>query len=227
MSTADQILQRKNEAAEEFNRHTTTELGEQFVHSISSGLCNLKNLGVCRLFHDTQELFEADSMMIPTSPIEIEDRIALELELYFIAETVCYMRDETGYDCDDWFLPWLGKLRIGSAFNSEAQSLTERYLQKPAESRRLKFVGRLDRFHPAASRIPLVLFRLLPLAVHGVVTIALGDMWSASEIRNEQVKLLPDIVECTECHGRPLDNGDLCECCHNPIWKYNYLTSTD
>lgn len=226
MPAADQIMLRKESAAQEFNRQAETDIGERFVNSLSSGLCNLKNLGLCRLYNDTLELFAADSMMIPTSPVEIEDRVARELEIYLVVEADRYLRDNTPF-AGEWFLDWLGELRFGDDFRDKVKRIAMSYEGQSQQKRRLSFAGRIDRIQPAASRIPLVLYRLLPLAVHGAAAVALGDMLAAQEIRSEQMKLLPEIADCDECHGRPLDNGELCECCHNPIWMYSWLTATD
>ena len=74
---------------------------------------------------------------------------------------------------------------------------------------------------------PLVIYRLLPLGVRIIVAVAFGDHLRAGETRNEQTALLPVIADCHECHGRPLDNGERCHRCSNPLWGFDWLTAAD
>ncbi|MFO7908116.1 MAG: hypothetical protein R6U98_36080 [Pirellulaceae bacterium] len=61
------------------------------------------------------------------------------------------------------------------------------------------------------------------MSVRIVTAIAFGKHMDAAEIRNRQTFWLPAIGDCPECHGRPLDNGEECSVCGNPIWRYRWL----
>ena len=45
------------------------------------------------------------------------------------------------------------------------------------------------------------------------------------QIRAEQIRFLPAIGDCHECHGRVLDNEEICRCCGNPVWNFTWLFS--
>ncbi len=76
-------------------------------------------------------------------------------------------------------------------------------------------------------RAPLVLFRLMPLAVEIVTTLAFGDSPKAAQLRNRQTVLLPAILDCHHCRGKLLDNGEQCPECGNPLWQFDWLSSVD
>jgi hypothetical protein len=69
------------------------------------------------------------------------------------------------------------------------------------------------------------MFRLLPLAILIVTSIAFGDHPLAEETRKRQVTWLSSIADCHACHGRLMDVAEECPQCGNPIWKYNWLTA--
>jgi len=89
----------------------------------------------------------------------------------------------------------------------------------------LKFVSVLQRAIPESARAPLVLFRLYPRAVRILAAVAFGDPLRAQELRAEQIGFLPAISDCHECHGRVMDNEDICRCCGNPLWNFAFLLS--
>ena len=101
------------------------------------------------------------------------------------------------------------------------------YLKSSPADRRLIFTNVLVKTLREAGRAPLVLFRLYPLSVSIAISVAFGDQLEASEIRNRQISTLPAIADCHECHGRPLDNGEICSLCGNPVWSYKWLTAAD
>ena len=101
------------------------------------------------------------------------------------------------------------------------------YLAMEPDVRRLEFSRVLQKLMPETAKAPLILFRLFPLAVRIVATVAFGDHFAASELRNQQTRWQPAVADCLECHGRVLDNGDRCPTCANPLWEYVWLTAAD
>jgi hypothetical protein len=63
------------------------------------------------------------------------------------------------------------------------------------------------------------------LSAKAATAIAFGDSLGAGQIRNDQVRIHPLIEDCRECHGIPLDNGEYCSECGNPVWKFEWLNS--
>ena len=93
--------------------------------------------------------------------------------------------------------------------------------------RRHMFASIIEQALPEATKAPLDhLPALSSLGANchgtGVRAIALR----AKEIRSEQISYLPAIADCHECHGLPLENGDVCGHCGNPLWKINWLNAT-
>ena len=84
--------------------------------------------------------------------------------------------------------------------------------------------GELPEFHVVVrhpnKRGPLGPYRL-------AVAVAFNDPLRAAELRSEQVNLLPAIEDCLHCHGRPLETGDVCSECGNPLWNLDWLLSAD
>jgi hypothetical protein len=89
------------------------------------------------------------------------------------------------------------------------------------------FSSALERALPEARKAPLVIYRLYPRAVRIATAIAFGDALRAQEIRSEQISFLPIIADCHHCHGAPLENGESCVDCGNPLWKIKWLNTTD
>jgi hypothetical protein len=125
------------------------------------------------------------------------------------------------------FVEWLLYLRIGSAGWKEAvQKRFVRYLAIDRDARGLFFSDLLVADLPEAGRAPLVLLRLFPLTVELITANAFDDVRGAAEIRRQQLELLPPITDCHDCSGRPLANGECCEECGNPVWKFPWLLAT-
>jgi len=116
----------------------------------------------------------------------------------------------------------------GIAFGDEASAArVAQYRSKSADDRRLALTDVLLQVLPESRRAPLVLFRLMPLAVHIATALAFGDHATAAEVRARQIACLPSIRDCHRCRGEVADNGDLCEVCGSPLWRYEWLTVTD
>jgi hypothetical protein len=100
-------------------------------------------------------------------------------------------------------------------------------LEKDDDQRRLSFSGHLEHAYPEARRAPLVLYRLFPLSVGIATALAFSAPLDANELRNQQMFWLPSIQDCHECHGAPLENGEKCRVCGNPVWSHRWLTEAD
>ncbi|MEQ8784942.1 MAG: hypothetical protein RIC55_01530 [Pirellulaceae bacterium] len=221
------IIQRRTDAAREFDAHERRADGEHLVSSLSHGLSLLRDQSYTRFDQDVCEHFGVDSVQIPVSIKDMETKAKIEIELFLAAAAVSAAVRRRYVADRDWFGQWLLHLRLGDV--AEKQYSVERmakYLAYDDEDRRLSFSNVLSRTLPSAHRAPLVLFQLLPHAVTIVVATAFGDSLTAAEARNRQISHLPSISECHECHGRPLDNGERCNVCHNPVWSYEWLTET-
>ena len=80
---------------------------------------------------------------------------------------------------------------------------------------------------PESRKTPLVLFRLFPLTVRIVTCASFGDRNRATKIRNQQVSLLSAIIDCSQCRGIVLANGEQCPRGGNPVWNFRWLTATE
>ena len=126
---------------------------------------------------------------------------------------------------DNWFLDWLFQLRLTDEQRTQFEERVEFYRSPSAEDRRLKFLSVLQRTIPESTRTPLVLFRLFPRAVRIAAAVAFGDPLRAQELRAEQCSFLPAVGDCVECHGRVLENDEICRACGNPVWEFAWLQS--
>ncbi|MCA9118632.1 MAG: hypothetical protein H6822_04120 [Planctomycetaceae bacterium] len=225
MSTK-QRSERQDLAAEELSKHCPSLDSQSIVDSLSVGLTHLRNSMLARVRDDVERNYGADSMIgASLSKLQRQEQVAkVEIEAY-----TCIVADdearESGYIEDDseWFLNWMFRLRLGEESKSLAEKRVAYYRSDTNEERRLKFVSALQHAVPESARAPLVLFRLFPRAIRILTAVALGDPIRGRELRAEQTNLLPAIADCHECHGRVLDNEDICRCCGNPVWKYAFL----
>ncbi len=220
---------RRAQAVAEIDEHDDRDDGAQVVSSLADGLTQLRNLLFTRVHADVEIRFGTDSMLLPASLNEAEMRTKVEIEAYQIAESSDEAR-QSKYVIgdDDWYSAWLAHLRFGDATSeSWLKNRLDRYATCDSDSRRLIFSNVLVRAFPEARHAPLVLFRLFPLAACIVTAIAFGDHFRAAELRKQQASILPVINDCQQCHGRPLDNGDQCSGCGNPLWTYRWLMVTD
>ncbi len=230
MSLQDTI-DRRTDAAAEFDAKQPGGHGTRITNSLSYGLSGLRTALFQRIHEDVERYHGADSMLSPVSVKglrKMETNTKVEIEIYQVAVCCEEVRDR-GYVQDfAWYRDWLTRLRLGEvAERSQVKGRLEHYLEEGRGERRLEFSGILARTAPEASRAPLVLYRLFPLSVRIATDLAFGDHLSASDWRNRQVAMLPHIADCHTCHGRPFDNGERCEACGNPVWKFNWLRSVD
>ncbi len=222
-----QQSQRQGHAAAELSRQCPEIPATQIVDSLTVGLTRVRDLLLLRIHEDVERYFGMDSMIAPLSA-SAEERQLLrgkgEIEAYsaiVVADEVV----EGGYvDCsEEWFLEWLFRLRLGERSKSVMEQRVDFYRSPSIEDRRLKFVAVLQRQIPESAKAPLVLFRLFPRAVRIVADVAFGDPLRAQELRAEQCNFLPAVTDCHMCHGRVLDNEEICQCCGNPVWKFTWL----
>ena len=101
----------------------------------------------------------------------------------------------------------------------------EAYRSAGRDQRRLAFTDVLANVLHESRKVPLVLFRLLPLSVEIATSLAFGDAQAASDARDRQLTTLPAIRDCSRCRGEVLDNGEQCPQCGNPLWKFDWLTA--
>lgn len=217
------------EAVEEFNRHEQREDGARVVGCLLGGLTLLQRSMYDRVHIDVEREIGADSMTKPLSEMKASRRTTREIEAFQIAESAAAAR-ELSYvgGTDEWYLQWLSALRLeGRRLDIEIRQQCLDYLAKSADARRLAFSDALGRVLPESRRAPLVLFRLLPMAVRIVTASAFSDRTTAAGLRQQQVAILPAIIDCHECQGRVLECGEACPACGNPLWKYRWLTAVD
>lgn len=224
----EQQSQRRKHAAQELESRHPDLAAQQIVDSLAEGMTRLRNLLMVRAHDDVQREYGADSVTSSSlSSMQAKARYAqAEIEAYD-----CIVIDdevnERGYlaDSDEWFLPWLFRLRLGSGYREVFDKRVEFYRSPTVEDRRLKFVSVLQHAMPDSRRAPLVLYRLFPRALRLVPAVVFADPLRAQQIRAEQIALLPAIADCHECQGRVLDNDESCAYCGNPIWNFSWLMS--
>lgn len=222
-----QQSQRREVAAAELAHHSPQLQASPIVDRLSAGLTQLRDLLVNRIHSDVELEFGVDTMISPSSSAtEVKQilRAGIEFDVYssFVANDEVLRGSYV--DCaGEWFLNWLARLRMDNYSASDFNQRVDSYrLQSVDDCRRL-FVTNLQRAVPESLRTPLVLFRLVPLAVRIVVATAFGDVPRAQQLRLEQQELLPAIRDCQECQGRLLGNEEHCRGCGNPIWTFAWL----
>jgi hypothetical protein len=212
-------------AVEAFRRHDPRPDAERIVRGLADGLTLLRELFYHRIHQDVERSLGKDSLLMPVSEAKALRLVSEETELYQTAESAAAA--ERGYvsEANRWYLKWLARLRLGErAANPDLDARLSHYEAAATDDRRLAFADALNRVFPESRQAPLVLFRLFPLAVQIVTAQAFDDRATAEQLRQQQVAILPAIVDCRQCHGRLLDPAARCDVCGNPLWKYEYLT---
>jgi hypothetical protein len=221
------LSQRRELAATELSQRSPQLQASTIVDSLSAGLTQLHDLLVNRIHSDVELEFGLDTMISPfSSATEVKQVLRAGLEFDIYASIV--VNDEVlrgGYvdGAAEWFLDWLVRLRMDNYSESEVNQRIDSYRRQSIEDCRRAFVTNLQRAVPESLKTPLVLFRLVPLAVRIVAASAFGDASRTQQLRTEQKELLPAISDCHECHGRLLGNEEHCRCCGNPIWTFAWL----
>jgi hypothetical protein len=224
----DDFSRRQSASVDEFNRHERRSDGLRVASSLAAGLSLLRNSLFARMHEDVERIIGRDSMLIPVSEMKTQKLSKSEIELYQIVESGAAAK-ECGYVGSlDWYVGWLSALRLAGAQADPAvcKRLAE-YQAEPAEKRLVRFERALAKALPESTRAPLVLFRLYPLCVQTATVQAFSDHARTARLRQAQVNVLPAILDCRECHGKVLENGEHCAGCGNPLWKFSWLTTAD
>jgi cytochrome c553 len=219
---------RQAELAAEFERHENRKDGQQLVSSLESGLSVLRDLFYGRMHFDVEQIVGSDSMLIPLSESKTQRATQVQIELFQVIESAAAVQERRYVSSDEWYLNWLARFRLGDVAGKEkiVKEIAAYRGMKP-DGRRLAFMDVLMRVLPESRKSPLVLFQLVPLAVQIATVAAFGDANTAAKLRQRQEAILPAIADCHACHGRVLDNGEICDVCSNPLWAYKWLTASD
>ena len=216
-------------AVEQFNRHAGRKDGAQVVHCLSNGLTILREGVYLRVHQDVELAVGRDSMLIPVSELRARQQVVEETDVYQVAESAA-AAGQRGYVAApaDWYGPWLVRLRLGKAeLDAKIDERVRAYQSKSPDERRLAFTDALARLLPESLEAPLVLFRLVPLAVQIATACAFGDRRTAADLRRQQTAILPAIADCRKCQGRLLECVEQCRACGNPLWKHAWLVAAD
>lgn len=201
------------------------------THSLSDGLTLLADQLFTRVGRDLEQFSAMDSMLMPATEageVRATLRTRTLIDVYSCHVAAAEARAQSYVDdADDWLEAWLWKLRMPDVDLAPVRELAGKFAGQDVDEQRLTFASALERRMPQATKAPLVLYRLYPLAVQIVTTVAFGDHLRAGELRNQQIHILPVISDCHQCHGRPLDNGDFCRTCGNPLWHIEWLSAAD
>lgn len=216
-------------AVEQFERRSGRKDGVEVVRCLGNGLSLLRDSLYDRVHSDVERVVGRDSMLMPVSEIKAKQRTIREIEAYQTAEATAaavagrYVRGGAA-----WFGPWLAQMRSRQcAPGLEVGESWKDYFEQDPDDRRHRFMDQLTRAMPEARKAPLVLFRLVPLAVRIAVAAAFADRAGAAELRQEQIAILPAIADCRQCRGQVLECIEQCPSCGNPLWKHPWLVATD
>ncbi len=218
----------RTQAAIEFNQREPGRDGARVVNSLATGLNTMRRLLCVRLREDVEQNFGLDSLNLPLSAVETERRLEREIDTYQAAVAALHARHHGYLQSEpDWCGRWFARLqRADFGADIVDQERLSHYLGLTRQEQRLAFTNVLVKILPAGGRAPLVLFRLFPASVRVVTSQAFGDAETAAEVRTQQRAILPAIEDCPECHAALLDNGRVCAKCSNPLWSYDYLTTS-
>ena len=224
------IQKRHASAIEQLCQHCDSDKCEEIVENLSASLTQMRNLLVKRVHEDIEARFGVDSMIAPMSLSEEERELhhaKIEIEIYMIVITADEISHSGYIDDKDWTVEWLTRLRLGDDLPDDIAKRIQTYSQRSLQQRRLLFSDLLIRSLPEAQKAPLVIFRLFPKAIRLAVATAFMDPMRATELRNAQTSTLPAIADCPQCHGHPLESGENCQECGNPLWTFRWLNAAD
>jgi hypothetical protein len=226
---AEELAARRAAAAREFDEHEHRDDGARLVDSLDNGLTLLADTLYVRVHEDVENMIGRDSMLMPLSPAKSRARTIEEIDFYQVAESAMIVRRLGWVRAEeDWYGPWLARLRFGVLPAAGAEwTRIAKYASQAADQRRLAFSNVLAQVLPESRRAPLLLFQLVPLAVHVATALAFHDRAAALDARRQQILLLPAIDDCHQCGGHLLGNGEQCPLCGNPLWNSKILLSAD
>ena len=215
-------------AAIEFDRHEKRTDGTQVADRLTKSLTALRESLLRRIISADQPI-PLDSMLLPVSKLKAQQHAAEEVEALMIAESVVAVRTyRLCREPEEWFADWLTAMRLDS-WNplGDVPERVAGYLGDSPDERRLQFSNLLVESVPESRHAPLVLFRVFPLAVQVATALAFENPKAAKRIRAEQIKILPSIGYCQECHGALLEGNQECSTCGNPLWNQQWLCEVD
>lgn len=215
-------------AGAEFDRHEARSDGEQIADRLMKHLTALRE-SLLRRVVAAEESIPVDSMLMPVSKLKAQQQAAEEVEAFMAAESAkAAARFGFSAGAESWYAEWLLKMRLDS-WNplGDVSGRVREYLAKTDDQRRLEFSNVLVEAIPESRHAPLVLFRLLPTAVHVATALAFDDAKAAGKVRTEQMKILPSIAYCHECQGELLADERECSTCGNPLWNQEWLCEAD
>jgi hypothetical protein len=215
-------------AAAQFDQHEGRSDGGVIVERLTKNLTALRE-SLFRRVLTAEKSIPLDSMLLPVSKLKAQQHASEELEAFMIAESAHAVQLlKLVKKAESWYVDWLSALRLDSW--SPLGNVPERiaaYLEQSSDERRLRFSNLLVEAIPEARLAPLVLFRILPTAVHVATALAFGDSKGAENFRAEQIKILPSITYCQQCHGKLLVDAKECSTCGNPLWNRQWLCEID
>lgn len=225
---AQETVSQYSASAEAFDLHQRREDGLQVTASLCAGLTLLRDAFFDRVHADVEICVGKDSIFLPISEEKTERTTKMEIEAFLVAVSAAtagqraYVADPAAYR------DWLARLRLEDLDpDGRAARRVVYYAGKSATDQRLAFSNVLATVLPESARAPLILLRLLPLAVQAVTALAFGQSEDAMQWRREEREILPSIGDCHDCHGTLLDNGRQCATCGNPLWNFQWLTVAD
>jgi hypothetical protein len=197
------------------------------VVSLWTGLNTVRKLFLARLEQDIESNLGADSFWALPSTLAAKRgfrRAAEEIDIYTLLVAGAEA-EHSGYASGeiDWFRNWLLRLRWGDEINLATLERMQSYEKHSDGERRRMFASFLEQSLAEATKAPLIIYRLYPRAVRIATALAFEDTMRAREVRSEQMSYLPVIGDCHQCHGRLLENGEICPDCGNPLWKIAWL----
>lgn len=215
-------------AGPEFDRQEERSDGTAIADHLMKNLTTVRESLMRRVLTRDKSV-PLDSMLLPVSKLKAQQHAVEEVEAYVVAESAHAVRAlKLVMTPDPWYAEWLQGMRLESW--NPLGNVPERiasYLEQSADERRLQFSDLLVEAIPEARLAPLVLFRILPTTVHVATALAFRDTRGAEKLRAEQVKILPSIGYCQECHGKLLPDGQECATCGNPLWNRQWLCEID
>jgi hypothetical protein len=225
---AEDSVQRRQQAIEEFNQHLRRGDGARVAGNLAGGLTLLRDLLYVRVHDDVELRVGMDSMLSPVSVEKTAKVAKLEIDLYQDAVSAIAVGQQGYAGGDDWYLKWLTRFRLGRlSEDPRVAKRLSRYLAATPDGRWLAFTNVMASVVAESRRAPLVLFRLVPYAVQIVTALAFDDHVLCDAAREQQLHLLPAIRDCHHCRGKLLDCGEECRLCGNPLWKFEWLTAAD
>lgn len=216
--------ERRATAARIFGDELRRGDGSEVVAKLDDAFTLLANLVYARVHGDVERHVGIDSLINPLSELKAEAHTKAEVLAYIAAESAAFAGEREYVPASLYYRTWLADFIVASG--NLSVPLVERlaaYDTATADDRRRAFSVVLERAMPEAGRAPLVIYRLLQLAVNLATAQAFGKIEHAQAQRDRQLVLLQNILDCRECAGQLLPPGEKCAQCGNPFWKYELL----